>query len=97
MKTENRLQQAVAQALKQLYGADVPADTIQVTVTRKDQKGDYTVVVFPLLKISHKKPEETGADIGNYLVANVPDVASAEPIKGFLLSLIHISEPTRPY
>ncbi len=84
MKTENRLQQAVAQALKQLYGADVPADTIQVTVTRKDQKGDYTVVVFPLLKISHKKPEETGADIGNYLVANVPDVASAEPIKGFL-------------
>ena len=84
MKTENRLQQAVAQALKQLYGADVRADTIQVTVTRKDQKGDYTVVVFPLLKISHKKPEETGADIGNYLVANVPDVASAEPIKGFL-------------
>ncbi|MDY4174463.1 MAG: arginine--tRNA ligase [Bacteroidales bacterium] len=84
MKTENRLQQAVAQALKQLYGADVPADTIQVTVTRKDQKGDYTVVVFPLLKISHKKPEETGVDIGNYLVANVPDVASAEPIKGFL-------------
>lgn len=84
MKTENRLQQAVAQALKQLYGTDVPADTIQVTVTRKDQKGDYTVVVFPLLKISHKKPEETGADIGNYLVANVPDVASAEPIKGFL-------------
>lgn len=84
MKTENRLQQAVAQALKQLYGADVPADDIQVTVTRKDQKGDYTVVVFPLLKISHKKPEETGADIGQYLIDNVPDVAQAEPVKGFL-------------
>ncbi len=84
MKTENRLQQAVADALKSLYGAEVAADSIQVTVTRKDQKGDYTVVVFPLLKISHKRPEETGAEIGQYLVANVPDVAEAEPIKGFL-------------
>lgn len=84
MKTENRLQQAVADALKSLYGADVAPDSIQVTVTRKDQKGDYTVVVFPLLKISHKKPEETGAEIGQYLVSNVPDVAEAEPIKGFL-------------
>ncbi len=84
MKTENRLQQAVADALKSLYGADVTPDSIQVTVTRKDQKGDYTVVVFPLLKISHKKPEETGAEIGQYLVSNVPDVAEAEPIKGFL-------------
>lgn len=84
MKTENRLQEAVAGALKSLYGADVAPDSIQVTVTRKDQKGDYTVVVFPLLKISHKKPEETGAEIGEYLVKNVPDVAEAEPVKGFL-------------
>lgn len=74
----------MADALKSLYGADVTPDSIQVTVTRKDQKGDYTVVVFPLLKISHKKPEETGAEIGQYLVSNVPDVAEAEPIKGFL-------------
>ncbi len=84
MKTENRLQQAVAGALKSLYGADVEASTIQVTVTRRDQKGDYTVVVFPLLKISHKKPEETGAEIGAYLMANEPIVAEAETIKGFL-------------
>ena len=84
MKTENRLQEAVAGALKSLYGADVAPDSVQVTVTRKDQKGDYTVVVFPLLKISHKKPEETGAEIGEYLVKNVPDVAEAEPVKGFL-------------
>ncbi len=84
MKTENRLQQAVANALKSLYGAEVSADSIQVTVTRKDQKGDYTVVVFPLLKISHKKPEETGAEIGAYLKANEPIVAETETIKGFL-------------
>ena len=84
MKTENRLQEAVAGALKSLYGVDVAPDSVQVTVTRKDQKGDYTVVVFPLLKISHKKPEETGAEIGEYLVKNVPDVAEAEPVKGFL-------------
>ena len=84
MKTENRLQQAVANALKSLYGAEVSADSIQVTVTRKDQKGDYTVVVFPLLKISHKKPEETGAEIGAYMKANEPIVAETETIKGFL-------------
>lgn len=84
MKTENRLQHAVAGALKSLYGADVPAESIQVTVTRKDQNGDYTVVVFPLLKISHKKPEETGVEIGDYLKANEPIVAETETIKGFL-------------
>lgn len=84
MKTENRLQTAVAQALKSLYGADVEPRSIQVTVTRKDQRGDYTVVVFPLLKISRKGPEQTGAEIGAYLVANVAEVAAAEPVKGFL-------------
>lgn len=84
MKTENRLQSAVAQALKSLYQADVEPQSIQVTVTRKDQKGDYTVVVFPLLKISRKGPEQTGAEIGDYLVANVAEVAAAEPVKGFL-------------
>ncbi len=84
MKTENRLQSAVAQALKSLYQADVEPQSIQVTVTRKDQKGDYTVVVFPLLKISRKGPEQTGAEIGDYLVANLAEVAAAEPVKGFL-------------
>lgn len=84
MKTENRLQSAVAQALKSLYRADVEPQSIQVTVTRKDQRGDYTVVVFPLLKISRKGPEQTGAEIGDYLVANVAEVAEAEPVKGFL-------------
>lgn len=84
MKTENRLQSAVAQALKSLYQADVEPQSIQVTVTRKDQRGDYTVVVFPLLKILRKGPEQTGAEIGDYLVANVAEVAEAEPVKGFL-------------
>ncbi len=84
MKTENRLQTAVAQALKSLYQADVEPQSIQVTVTRKDQRGDYTVVVFPLLKISRKGPEQTGAEIGEFLVANVAEVAEAEPVKGFL-------------
>ena len=84
MKTENKLQGAVAEALKSLYGANMPAENIQVTVTRKDQKGDYTVVVFPLLKISKKNPEQTGKEIGDYLVANMPEVSEAEPVKGFL-------------
>ena len=84
MKTEVQLQQAVASAIQNLYGQNVPAENIQVTLTRKDQKGDYTIVVFPLLKISRKSPEQTGQDIGSYLVENVDIVAAAEPIKGFL-------------
>ncbi len=84
MKTESRLQQAVAEAIKNLYGTEISPETIQVTVTRKDQKGDYTVMAFPLTKISHKKPEETASEIGQYLTANVPDIAETQTIKGFL-------------
>ena len=51
MNTENRLQAAVTRALNSLYGADVKPESIAVSVTRKDQRGDYTVVTFPLSKI----------------------------------------------
>ena len=81
---EQRLQQVVADIIEKLYGQKVEAKSIQVTVTRKDQNGDYTVVVFPLLKISKKAPDVTGQEIGQAIVDTVSEVASFEVIKGFL-------------
>lgn len=84
MKIENKLQQAVADAILTLYGQQVEPSTIQVNVTRKDQNGDYTVVVFPLLRISKKTPDITGQEIGQNIVDKVDEIASFEVIKGFL-------------
>jgi len=84
MDIEQKLQQAVADIIEKLYSSKVDAKTIQVNVTRKDQNGDYTVVVFPLLKISKKAPDVTGQEIGEALVDTVDEVSSFEVIKGFL-------------
>ena len=84
MNTENRLQAAVTRALNSLYGADVKPESIAVSVTRKDQRGDYTVVTFPLSKISKVSPEETGKQIGQYLKEKEDIVEEFETIKGFL-------------
>lgn len=90
MGIEQQIQASVADAAKQLYNADIEASAIQVNITRKDQTGDYTVVVFPLLKISKKNPEQTGQDIGTFITDRVPLIASFEVIKGFLnLTLSH--------
>lgn len=84
MGIEQQIQTSVAEAIQNLYREPVAATSIQVTVTRKDQAGDYTVVVFPLLKVSKKNPEQTGNDLGNYLIEKLPLIASFEVIKGFL-------------
>lgn len=84
MNIENKLQQAVADAIDKLYGQHIDAKTVQVNVTRKDQNGDYTVVVFPLLRISKKTPDITGQEIGQFIIDNLSEVASFEVIKGFL-------------
>ncbi len=84
MNIESKIRTAVAQAIEQLYATSVDAQTIQVNVTRKDQKGDYTVVVFPLLRISKKNPDQTGKELGESIVKGVAEVASYEVIKGFL-------------
>lgn len=85
MNIEEELSSAAASALGKLYGASVDAASIQVNATRKDQKGDYTIVTFPLLKISKKTPEATGEELAAELKAALPDlIASHEVIKGFL-------------
>ena len=84
MTPELFIQEKAAAAVKALYQTDVEASALQVGVTRKEFEGDYTLVVFPLLKISHSAPEATGNAIGAWLVENVPEIAGYNSVKGFL-------------
>lgn len=85
MEIENKITSAVATGLKQLYGATVSEKEIQLQKTKKEFEGHLTLVVFPYLKLSHKKPEDTAKEIGQYLKDNLPDViADFNVIKGFL-------------
>ena len=84
MTAEAFIQQKAAQAVQALYQADVPAASLQVAVTRKEFEGDYTLVTFPLLKISHSAPDATGNAIGQWLVDHVPEISGFNSVKGFL-------------
>ncbi len=84
MTPELFIQEKAAAAVKALYNADVEASSLQVSVTRKEFEGDYTLVVFPLLKVSHAAPENTGNAIGQWLTDNVPEIAGYNSVKGFL-------------
>ena len=76
--------QSVADAVKHLYGAEIGTEKMQLQKTRKEFEGDFTLVVFPFLALSKKRPEETAQEIGEYLKANQPLVASFNVVKGFL-------------
>ena len=80
---ENLVHDFAMRSVEALYGV-VDSALVQVAKTRKEFEGDYTLVVFPLLKISRKGPEQTAAEIGEHIVAHCPEVASHNVIKGFL-------------
>ena len=84
MNIETTLVQSVVEAIKSLYGADFSAEKIQLQKTRKEFEGDYTVVVFPFLALSKKKPEDTAQEIGEYLKNNITAISSFNVVKGFL-------------
>ena len=84
MNIEKLLTAAVVKAIKALYDTDITADQVQVQKTRPDFEGHLTVVTFPFLRISKKKPEETGEDIAQWLMANTNLVAAFNTVKGFL-------------
>lgn len=85
MSIEDRLTAAVAVAVKTLYGQDVSEGMVQTGATKKEFEGHLTLVVFPLLKVSRKKPEETAEEIGRFLLEKNADLVSAyNVIKGFL-------------
>lgn len=84
MNIETILIESIAAAIKTLYGQEAATDKIQLQKTRKEFEGDFTLVVFPFLQLSRKRPEETAAEIGELLKANQPVVSSYNVVKGFL-------------
>jgi arginyl-tRNA synthetase len=92
---ENLLRDGVREAIISLYNTDVQDDLLQIQKTRKEFTGDLTLVVFPLSKISHRSPEQTGEDIGKYLTEHLSAVGSYNVIKGFLNVTISSSEWAR--
>ena len=91
MSPEKFIQAKAAEAIKAIYGTEVAETSLQVSVTRKEFEGDYTLVTFPLLKITHQAPDATGNAIGEYLVANCPEISAFNSVKGFLnLSFSHL-------
>ena len=84
MNLEITLAQSVAKAIKQLYGAEVSTEKIQLQKTRKEFEGDFTLVVFPFLALSKKRPEETAQEIGEQLKNSLPIISSFNVVKGFL-------------
>ena len=81
---EKTLTQAVLAAIKDLYGQEVDPKMVQVQKTRSEFEGNLTLVVFPFLKISRKKPEDTAADLGEWLKNNCELVSDYNVVKGFL-------------
>ena len=84
MKIEEQITVAALAAVKELYGTEVPEKMIQLQKTRSDFEGNLTLVTFSLLKTSHKKPEDTAQDLGEYLKKNCKAVADFNVVKGFL-------------
>ena len=84
MKIESIIGSAVIDAVKTLYGQEIGEKMVQLQKTKREFEGNLTLVVFPFLKISKKKPEDTAQEIGQYLVENCPAIASFNVVKGFL-------------
>lgn len=84
MTPETFIISKASEAIQALYGVQIDPATLQVQVTRKEFEGDYTLVVFPLLKVSKAAPEATGNAIGEWLRNNCQEIASYNTVKGFL-------------
>ena len=84
MTIEQQIVATAITAVKELYGQDVPEKMVQLQKTRSEFEGNLTLVVFPFLKISHKKPEDTAQDLGKYIKDNCQAIADYNVVKGFL-------------
>ena len=84
MKIESIISCSVIEAVKSLYGQEVAPKMVQIQKTKQEFEGNLTLVVFPFVKISRKKPEDTAQEIGQYLQDNCSAVASFNVVKGFL-------------
>ncbi|MDO4159596.1 MAG: arginine--tRNA ligase [Prevotellaceae bacterium] len=84
MNIANEISSSVINAVKSIYGQEVPEKMVQLQKTKREFEGNLTLVVFPFLKISKKKPAETAQEIGEWLLANDKNIASFNVINGFL-------------
>lgn len=84
MNVEEIVAKSAQKVIENLYGQPVDSKLIQLQTTKKEFEGDLTLVVFPFVKMSKKKPEETAEEIGNALVAATPTIEKFNVIKGFL-------------
>ena len=84
MKIEQQLAADIRAAINSLYGQDVPEQELQLQKTKREFEGHLTLVVFPLLRVSRKKPEDTAREIGEHLMANSDVVSAFNVVKGFL-------------
>ena len=78
------ISQAVAKAVKTLYGMEPTEKMLQLQKTRSEFEGNLTLVVFPFVRAAKKSPEQTAQEIGQYLVDNCPAVEKFNVVKGFL-------------
>ena len=84
MTIETTIKNLILQSFSSLYNETVKQEDIKLELTNKDHTGDFTFVVFPFLRISKQKPEETATNIGNFIKSNCSDIANFNVIKGFL-------------
>ena len=81
---EQQLMAAARQAVKELYGQEVPEKMVQLQKTRSEFEGNLTLVVFPFVKMARKSPEQTGQELGQYMVDHCKAVSRFNVVKGFL-------------
>ena len=82
MSLQSILATHIKKAFQELYNASI--ESVEFQSTRKDFEGDITVVTFPMLRAVKMNPAQLGEDLGNYLMANVSEIAGFNVVKGFL-------------
>lgn len=97
MTIEQQIITTAQQAVKTLYGQEVPEKMVQLQKTKREFEGNLTLVVFPFLKISRKKPEDTAQDLGEYIKQNCDAIADFNVVKGFLNLVIDSKEIGRAH
>lgn len=84
MTIQQNIIHQTALAVKELYGQYIAAESITLQQTRKEFNGDITLVVFPIIKLSKKNPDQTATEIGDYLTKHISDIVAFNVVKGFL-------------
>lgn len=84
MSIEQIIRDQIVEAIARCYNQQIDTNLVQLQNTRKEFEGDITLVVFPFVRMSKKSPEQTAAEIGDYLQQNVTEVEKYNVVKGFL-------------